>query len=105
MRPHGTGPTFRTTRVVHVPRGAALLLAIPVMLALGVAGILVFLAGLAGIMLAPLLRRRPGQTRSDGEEHETIILDRAAYHTVGPAGEDAAPAITSSRDAPTCSRR
>ncbi|HEY2388266.1 MAG TPA: hypothetical protein VGK30_14990 [Candidatus Binatia bacterium] len=103
---HGPRPpfrTFHTVRIVRVPRAAAFVLAVPVLLALGVASVAAFaIAGAAlfvGPLLAPLLRGRrvaPEHTPEEG----TITLDPSAYRKVvepasrlrgpgerGPAGE------------------
>lgn len=82
----GRGPLRGRVRVVRLPRGAGVLLAIPVFLALGVAALAAFLVGLAAILLAP---RRRGRTPATPEatEHDgrTIVLDPAAYRRVDEA--------------------
>ena len=76
--PHLAG---HRVRVFHVPRAAALLLAIPVFLALGIASLAVFLVAVAALFLAPLHRRRHEESRS-AAEGDTITLDQGAYRTV-----------------------
>jgi hypothetical protein len=73
------------TRVIRVPRAAGLLLVIPVLLALGVASVVVFFVAVAALFLAPL-RRLGGHEAHDSQapppEGGTITLDRTAYRTV-----------------------
>jgi len=92
--PQGTQPpfrTFHTVRVVRVPRAAAFVLAVPVLLALGVASVAAFaIAGavlFTGPLLAPLLRGRRGGPERSSEGGDTITLDPSAYRKVTePAG-------------------
>jgi hypothetical protein len=76
------GSTRHGMRVIRVPRAAALLLAIPVLLALGVASIVVFFVAIAAVFCAPLLRSNGHKAHESPPENGTITLDRTAYRTV-----------------------
>jgi hypothetical protein len=88
----GPRPPFRTlhtVRVVRMPRAVAFVLAVPVLLALGVASVAAFaIAGaalFAGPILARLLRgRRVGTEHAGGDD--TITLDPSAYREVTEPG-------------------
>jgi hypothetical protein len=81
--------TFHTVRVVRVPRAAAFILAIPVLLALGVASVAAFaVAGVAlfaGPLLGSLLRGRRVVSERAPEGGDTITLDPSAYRKVTEA--------------------
>jgi hypothetical protein len=87
---------FHTVRVVRVPRAAAFILAVPVLLALGVASVAAFaIAGIAlfaGPLLGSLLRGRPAVPERSPAGGDTITLDPSAYRKVtDPAGRLRAP--------------
>jgi len=66
-----------------------LLLVIPVLLALGVATVVVFLVALAAMFLAPLRRSAGREARNAHEsppEGGTITLGRSAYRAVPGSG-------------------
>jgi hypothetical protein len=67
----------RGVRVVQLARGAGLLLAVPMVLALGAASVATFIIGATALVLAPHLRGR-GAAR-DGTRQRTITLGRGAY--------------------------
>lgn len=84
----GPRPAFHGVRVIRVPRGAAVLLAVPVLLALGVASVAVFVIAAGALVLTPLLRgrrMRPGLSPERSPEGDTITLDPSAYRAVDPA--------------------
>jgi hypothetical protein len=91
--------TSRGTRGIHLPRAAGLLLAIPVLLALGVASIVVFFVAVIVVFLAPFLRSRRYETLEPPPESGTITLDPGAYRTVPGTGADAerSPAVRAPR--------
>jgi hypothetical protein len=73
------------TRVIHLSRAAGLLFAIPVLLALGVATIVVFFVAVVAVFLAPLLRSDGHEVHDSHEsppEGGTVTLDRTAYRTM-----------------------
>jgi len=108
--PQGTQPpfrTFHTVRVVRVPRAAAFVLAVPVLLAFGVASVAAFaIAGVAlfaGPLLgALLLRGRRVVPERSPEGGDTITLDPGAYRTVPEPPPVEAPRIS---NGPSTSRR
>ncbi len=66
-----------TVRIVRLPRGAALALAVPLLLALGVATIATFVVGMAALALAPRVRERGrGARRHEGR---VVTLEASAY--------------------------
>lgn len=95
----------RVTRVVRVPPAAALLLAVPVLLALGVASVVVFVVAAVALIAAPLRRGIGRGTRASREDDDAIVLDPSAFRAVADPAEPLAPRpVISSRDAPTSSR-
>jgi hypothetical protein len=83
--PGGDPPRGRV-RVVRLPRGAGVLLAIPVLLAFGVATLAAFVIGLATILVAPRRRARTADPPEAADHDErTIVLDPGAYRRVDDA--------------------
>ena len=72
---------WHRSRTIPLPGALALFLVVPVLVAVGVATIGLFAAGMAGLLSAPrLLRRgRGGAGRRDAGARPTIVLDRADY--------------------------
>lgn len=100
----GPRPAFHTVRVIRVPRGAAVLLAVPVLLALGVASVAALAIAAGVLILAPLLRGRRIRSAFSPErspEGDTITLDPSAYRAVadpaptGPASSTEVRRISS----------
>ncbi len=79
---------FGVVRVARVSRTAGLLLAIPVLLALGVASAVALLVGVVAVLIAPLLRRNVG-AREPTPEGDTITLEREAYRSTSGNDESA----------------
>jgi len=84
MREEAPGPSPHV-RVIQLPRAVALLLVVPVLLALGVATMVALVVAVGAMILAPFLVRRPraAATSDLSPEHETITLERDAYRTTG----------------------
>ena len=74
---------WRASRTLPLPGALALVIVVPVLLAVGVATIGLFAAGMAGLLSAPrLLRRRGAGERRAGERSRrrpTIVLERDDY--------------------------
>jgi hypothetical protein len=64
-------------RIVRLPSGVGLLLAIPLFLVFGVASVAALLVAVSAVVVAPLFRSRGRAAPRD--ERDTIVLDRDAY--------------------------
>ena len=89
MRRRDASTSREERGALQVPRSMGLLVAVPVVLALGAATIATFLVGVTALVIAPRVRgrsawrghrRRSGHTRPGGHER-TITLDPSAYRT------------------------
>jgi hypothetical protein len=82
-RESGSRPTHGRIRVVRLPSGAGLLLAIPLFLAVGVVSVAALLVAVSAVVVAPWFRGR-GRATPRGDR-DTIVLDRDAYRHVDTA--------------------
>ena len=91
-RPHDVhGGTRVRMRVVRLPPGLAVVLALPVVLVAGFVAVASVAAGVVGLLLAPSWLRRRERRQVVPDEGVTITLDPSAYQTVAgdapPLGE------------------
>jgi hypothetical protein len=67
-------------RVIRLPRVAGVLLAVPLLFALGAVSLAAFFVGVSALVLAPRLRRRGRDAHHpDGR---TVTLERGAYRRI-----------------------
>ena len=78
-------------RIVRLPPGLAVVLALPVVLVAGFVAVASLAAGVVSLLLAPSSVRRRERGRGVPDEGVTITLDPSAYQTVAgdapPPGE------------------
>lgn len=70
-------------RVIRLPRAAGVVLAIPILFALGAVSLAALVVGVSALVLAPRLRGRGRDAhRPDGR---TVTLERSAYRRIDDA--------------------
>jgi hypothetical protein len=84
-RPDGQGDARVRMKIVRMPPGLALVLALPVVLVAGAVAVATLAAGVVALLFAPARVRR-AERRDDADGGVTITLDPSAYQTVSPDG-------------------